>query len=140
MNLSNINWNLVWDTKFWFQIDRARIHASDYAFLYIGIALVTLAILALAYRKFSKNRFLANVAGRIAKIFLTIGLLEMLWFALRTQFVQMLGARFVAVLLLIWGLIWLYWPVRYLLKNYKEDMTKAQREANRDKYLNYKRK
>lgn len=139
MNFNNINWNELLTSKFWFGIDRAQIHLSETAFLYVGAGLVVLGILALAFARFTSNQFLSRVALRFAKIFIVIGLLEGLWYVLRTQYVQLLGAKFIAALLLVWGLVWLYWPIKYLLRNYKEDMAKAQREASRDKYLNYKR-
>lgn len=135
MNFSNINWSEVWSKDFWFGIDRFMIHASDKAFLYIGIGLVILGLIALAYARFAHNIFLQRVALRISKIFLIIGLLEAFWFLLRTQFVAALGTRFTAVLLLLWGLVWMYWPIKYLITHYSEDMEKAQRQASRDKYL-----
>lgn len=135
MNFKNINWGEVFSRDFWFGIDRAVIHTSDKAFLYIGAALVVLAIITLIYARFSKNKFLGRVAVRLSKIFITIGLLEGLWYLLRTQYVAALGTRFVAALLLVWALVWIYFPIKYLVKNYKVDMEKAQREMSRDKYL-----
>jgi hypothetical protein len=135
MNIKDINWDEVFSKDFWFGIDRFSIHFSDKMFLYIGIALVVAGILKLLYARFSHNKFLARVASRVGKILITIGLLEGLWYLLRTQFVQALGTRAVAMLLLVWLVIWLYFPLRYLLKNYKEDMEQAQREASREKYL-----
>ena len=135
MNFKEINWGEVFSRDFWFGIDRAVIHTSDKAFLYVGAILVALGIIAVLFARFSKNQFLGRVAVRLSKIFITIGLLEGVWYLLRTQFVQALGSRFVAALLIVWGLVWLYWPIKYLIKNYKVDMEKAQREASREKYL-----
>ncbi len=138
--IKNINWHDFITTKFWFEVDRARIHPSEQAFLYIGIGLVVLGVLALVFARFTHNKFLARVAMWLAKIFLTIGILEGIWYLMRTQYAQLLGSKFVAALLLLWGIIWIYWPIRYLLKNYQEDMVKAEREASREKYLNLKRR
>jgi hypothetical protein len=135
INFSNINWGEVWSKDFWFAIDRTRIHTSDTLLLYIGAALVALGIILLIFKKLAKNQFLGRVAGRFAKIALTIGLLEGVWYLLRWQYVQALGTRLVAVLLLVWGLAWLYFPIKYLLRNYKLDMEQASREASRMKYL-----
>lgn len=140
MNFKNINWGEVFSKDFWFGIDRAVIHTSDKAFLYIGAGLVALAIITLIYARFSKNHFLGRVAVRFSKIFITIGLLEGLWYLLRIQYVAALGTRTVALVLLIWGLVWAYFPIKYLLKNYKFDMEKAQREMSREKYLNQNKK
>ena len=109
--IKNINWHDFITTKFWFDIDTTKIHPSETAFVYLGIALVVLGIILLAYARFSKNKFLARVANWVAKIFLTIGLLEGVWFFLRFEYVQTLGSKFIAALLLLWGIIWLYWPL-----------------------------
>lgn len=133
--MKDINWGEVFSKDFWFGIDRFSIHLTDKLFLYIGLAFVVIAILKLLYARFARNKFLAQVALRVSKIFLTIGLLEGVWYVLRTQYVQALGTRFAALLLLVWGLVWLYFPIRYLFTHYKTDMEKAQREASREKYL-----
>jgi hypothetical protein len=135
MNIKDINWSEVFSKDFWFGIDRFAIHFSDKVFLYIGIALVVAGIFKLVYSRFSHNKFLSRVASRAGKILITIGLLEGLWYLLRTQYVQALGTKAVAALLLVWLVIWLYFPLRYLFSNYKEDMDRAQREASREKYL-----
>lgn len=135
MNLKNINWHDFITPQFWFSIDRARIHPSEKAFLYLAIVLIVLGILFLVYAKLSKNQFLMRVSIRFAKIFFTIGIAEAIWFGLRYQYAQVIGTKFVAMLIVLWGLVWLYWPIKYLLKNYKADMAEAQRAASRDKYL-----
>lgn len=135
MNFNQIDWGEVFSKSFWFGIDRVTIHLSDKLFLWGGAVLVFLGIVALVYARFSKNQFLARFAVRLSKIFLTIGLLEGLWYLLRTQYVAALGTRFAAVLLVVWGLVWLFFPIRNLIRNYKTDMEKAQRQASRDKYL-----
>jgi hypothetical protein len=135
MNFNNIDWGKVFSKNFWFSIDRVTIHPSDKAFLYIGGVLAVAGILKLFYARFSRNQFLARIAVRVSKILLTIGLLEGLWYLLRTQYVQFFGTRAVALAILLWGIIWMYYPIKYLFRNYKEDMEKAHREMSREKYL-----
>lgn len=139
INFQDIKWAELATTKFWFAIDRSMIHLSDKVFLLAGAVLIVLAIAAFVYSKLIDNKFLALVASRVAKIFFTIGILEVIWFGLRYQLVQVFGTRFVAVLILLTGLVWLYFPIRYLITHYKEDMERAQREASREKYLNIKK-
>ncbi len=137
--IKNLNWRELITADFWFGVDRIRIHTSETAILYIGAALVVLGIITIIASRITKNLFLRQVLGRFAKIFFTIGILEGIWYLLRTQYTAVLGSKAVAVLLLLWGIIWLYWPIKYLLKNYKEDMAKASREASRQEYLTRKR-
>ncbi len=136
----NINWKEVFSQKFWFDIDLATLHRSDYLILYIGAALALVGIGLSIYRIMVKNQFLKKVAGRIAQIFITIGLLEVLWFGLRYENTRGLGTKFTAALIFLVGLIWLYWPVKYIITRYKTDMAEAERKVMRDKYLNYNKK
>lgn len=135
----NINWNEVFSTDFWFSLDRAGLHKSDYAIFYFGLALVAFGIALTIYKKTANNKFLKKVAGRVATIFMTIGVMEALWFGLRYENTSALGTKFTAVLILLAGLVWLYFPVRYLMTRYKTDMAEAERQVMRDKYLNRKR-
>jgi hypothetical protein len=130
-----INWKEVISKDFWFDIDRTAIHLSDRAILYGGGAAVMLGIMLFVYKVFTKNLFLKKVTSQLSTIFITIGLLEVIWFALRWQYVSALGTRFVAALIGIAGLVWLYWPIKYLFTRYKTDMAEAQRKMVRDKYL-----
>lgn len=137
-NFSGLNWRELITYKFWFGYDRFVMHTSDNLFLLAGIILVLLGVVTFIYSRITKNEFLALVVTKISKIFFTIGLLEVFWCFLRYQYVQALSTRFVAVLILIVGLVWMYWPVKYFITRYKVDMTEAQRKANREKYLNLK--
>lgn len=139
MDLKNIQWKEFLTQDFWFNIDRATLHLSDKLFLFAGIALVVLGIGFLFYARFAHNNFLARVALRISKLFLIVGLVEGFWYLLRIQFVQALGTHFVAALILLWAVVGLYWPLKYLLKNYKTDLEKAQLQARREEYLNRKK-
>ena len=136
--IKNINWHDFITSKFWFELDSLQIHPSEKAFLYIGGVLVVLGILFLLFARFASNKFLARAAVRFSKIFFLTGFLEMFWYLLRFEYVQVLGSKFVAALILLLGLIYLIGPFKYLFRNYKEDMVKSEREANRAKYLNRK--
>lgn len=136
MNLiKNINWHELITAKFWFTIDTSRIHPSEKAFLYLGGILIILGVLKVLAARFTKNKFLANVAVRFAKICFTIGILEVIWFGLRYEYAQVIGTKFVAALIVLLGIIWMYWPVKYLLTRYKTDMAQASLQASREKYL-----
>ncbi len=139
INFSGIKWADYATSKFWFAIDRAALHNTDKLILILGAVLFVIGIAVFVYAKVVKNQFLSLVARRVAKIFVTIGLLEVLWFGLRYELVQVFGTHFTAALILIFGLVWLYFPIKYLISHYEADMERAQREASREKYLNVKK-
>ena len=138
INFQDIKWSEFATTQFWFAIDRAMLHQSDRIFLLIAAVLFVIGLIILTFALVTKNQFLSRVAKRMSKIFITIAVLEALWFGLRYQLVQVFGTKAAAVLILLTGLVWLYWPLKYLIKNYKVDMAEAQRAASREKYLNKK--
>lgn len=137
-NFQNINWRQLKTYDFWFGYDRFVIHVSDKIFLIIGALLVLGGIIALVYVFFAHNEFLEKVAKWKAKVLITIGLLEMLWFVFRYEYVQVFSVRLVAVLLLVIGAFWMYYPVKYFFTRYKVDLAEAERKASREKYLNRK--
>ncbi len=135
INFQDIKWSEFATTQFWFAIDRSMLHLSDRLFLLAAVVLLVLGLIVLAYGRFINNQFLSRVAYRVAKIFISVAVLEGLWYFLRTQYVQVFGTKFAAALVLLAGLVWLYWPIKYLITNYKVDMAEAQRAASREKYL-----
>lgn len=131
-----INWTEFATKNFWFNIDRVQIHQTDRIILYAGAVAVIFGLLFVGYRLMTKNKFLKRVAARLSTLFITIGICEMIWYGLRIQYVDPLGTKFVAALIAVIGLIWLYFPVKYLLRRYKVDMAEAQRQIQKEKYLN----
>lgn len=135
MNLSQIQWGEFITKQFWFGIERTGTHLTDKAFLAIGAGLVVVGIVALVYAWISKNEFFVRSAVKLGKTFITIGLLEGLWYLLRTQYVQAFGTRLVAILLLLWAVIAVVFQMRYFISHYKVDAEKARRASEIDKYL-----
>lgn len=139
-NFQGFNWGILKTYDFWFGYDRTMIHATE-KLIFLAAALLVLAgLVCLIYTLFVKNEFLEKIAKWIAKIYIIIGLLEIFWFLLRFQNVQVFGTRFVAALIAVIGLIWIYFPIKYFFTKYKVDMAEAERKASRDKYLNYYKK
>ena len=132
----SINWSLLLTSKFWFEIDRmTSISLADKIILWTGVALLALGIILLVYRLLTKNILLKPVIGRVSSVFISVGLLEMLWFLLRTQYVNTLGARITALLIGLIGLGFLFGPLKYFLKQYRQDKVNYQKQQVKEKYL-----
>lgn len=133
---NSIDWSLVWSSLFWFGIDRFKgVSMADKIILWFGVGLLAVGIIVLVYRLLSKNLLLKPIFGRISSVFITVGLLEMFWFLLRSQLVVTLGTRFTALLIGLVGLGFLYWPIKYFLKQYSHDSVSYQRQEIKNKYL-----
>lgn len=133
--IGEINWSEVFSQEFWFGIDRARLHLTDRIILFGGAALVVSGIVILIVRFISNNHLLKPYFAKLTSVLLTIGILEMLWFLLRTQYVNALGTRFTAAGILLVGMLWLIGPIRYLLTQYKTDYELYERQKQKEKYL-----
>ncbi len=134
IDFSQLNWKDYVTIQFWFGSEYT-LHNIDKTIFLIAVLVVALGILALILKFATKNKFLASTFAWFAKIFLTIGFLEMIWFGMRYLYVQTLASHFVALLIAVAGLIWIYNPIKYLITRYKVDMENAQREMSREKYL-----
>lgn len=130
----NIDWKQFITTDFWFG-QAAELHKIDYLILYIGLAVLVLGLIVLIYRITTKNLFLKKIARRISNDFLIVGIAEIVWFGFRYENGAVLGTHFVAGLVALVGLVYLYWPLKYLLVRYSKDMQEEQRRQLKEKYL-----
>lgn len=134
-----INWKVFISSEYWFGLDRVIVHLTDKIILYAGLALVLLGVIFLIVKIISSDKLKKPHFSRISSTFITIGLLEMFWYVLRWQYVNILGSRFMALVIALIGLISLIKPIRYFLFNYKKDSAMMGKEQLKDKYLNMNR-
>lgn len=138
MNLNNINWSQFITPGFWFSVERGTLHLTDKIILGAGAALVILGVLTLLMKLLAKNFLLKPALSRISSVFLTIGLLEMLWYLLRIQYVNVLASRVSALVVLIFGCIYLVKPIKYFWFEYRPDLAKFAQQQQKEKYLKMK--
>ena len=131
-----INWKEFFSTEYWFAIDRAMIHPTDKIIFGSGAVIFILGVLVLLARLVGNNNLLKPVLGRIASVFIWVGLLEILWYFLRLQYVNALGSRTAALIIGLVGLYFLYKPVKYFFKQYGQDREAYSKQQVKDKYLN----
>ena len=134
----NINWSVFITTRYWFGIERGVLYLTDKIILGAGAALVVIGVLVLLYKLLSKNVLVKPHLGRISSVFISVGLVEMLWYLLRTQYVNVLGTRTAALLVGLVGLYYLIKPIKYFFKQYRSDLAQFHQQQQKEKYLNYK--
>lgn len=132
----SINWSTFLTRQFWFGIDRFNgVSLIDKIILWFGVALLVFGIAVLVYRIVSINTLIKPMLGRVSSIFITLGLVEMFWFLLRSQFVNTLGTRFSALLVAIIAFGFLIKPLKYFLREYRQDLIRFHKEQLKQKYL-----
>ncbi len=130
-----INWNELISKQYWLGLDRGVVHLTDKIILYFGAALVVIGVILLIVRLLSSDKLKRPQFGRISSVFMTVGLLEMLWYVLRWQYVSALGSRLAALLVGLFGIYFLIKPIRYFLFQYRKDLNLLSKEQLKEKYL-----
>ena len=133
--LTNIQFSNLLKKDYWLEIDRVSLHFIDKSFLYLGAVLVVLGVGVLVWKSIYKNQLLKPSLSTIGNTLIVVGVLEMLWFLLRIQFVSVLGTRISALIVMIVGILWLIKPVKYLLLHYKSDLQDYHKKQLKEKYL-----
>lgn len=135
----NINWKELITKQYWFGLDRGVVHLTDQIILYAGAALVLFGVILLIVKLISKDTLKKPQISRVSSVFITVGLLEMLWYVLRWQYVNALGSRSMAALIGVIGLMFLWKPIKYFLFSYRKDVVIQSKEQLKEKYLNMNR-
>jgi hypothetical protein len=131
-----INFKELISSKWLFGIDRVLLHRFDRAMFITGLVLVIAGITIKVGSMFVKNPFLKKIMNRFFALGLSIGALELLWYALRFENTRVLGTHFVALLIALAGLIWFIFIAKYFFFQYKRDNEQYKKELLKQKYLN----
>jgi hypothetical protein len=133
-----IDWKQIVSPDFFFKIDRVRLHRSDWAVLIVGALLLIAGIMASVYKRSRQVPYAKILIARLVRLYITIGILFVLWFAFRYEVVRWFGTRFAAVLILVYGLVWLGFIAADYFKNYRPNKELWEKEQLKNKYLTQK--
>ncbi len=108
---------------------------SDKMFFVGGIVAVVLSIVFKVASLRAPNPVDKKLRARFYHLLLTIGIFEIVWFGFRYQNVTFFGSHFVALAILLIGLIWLICIAVAIFKNYKKDKSEWDKKQVKQKYL-----
>ncbi len=130
-----MNFKKIFTSDFFFTIDIAKLHRTDWVVFIVGALLIAVGLFISILRRNKANPYSKSVLSRLSRLFITIGLLELLWFLFRFEAVKWFGTRFTAALVLLIGLIWLAAILKDYFKNHKKRTTEWEKEQLKLKYL-----
>jgi Ca2+/Na+ antiporter len=125
----------IFTYKFLFEVNRIMLEKSDKVFLMIGALLVVLAIVFKIAAKLAPSEVDSKYRNKLFSLFLYIGFAEVIWFGLRYQNIKFFGSHFVAMLVLLIGLVWFVYLLVRMFKNYGQEKIVWEKEQVRQKYL-----
>ena len=108
---------------------------SDKMFFAAGCLMVILAIVFKIAALSAPNPVDKVLRNRFYKLFLTIGISEVVWFGFRYENATFLGSHFIALIILLIGLIWFVCLAVSVIKNYNGNKDTWEKEQVKLKYL-----
>jgi hypothetical protein len=129
------NFHKLIETDYLFTVNRVFLARSDKLFFVVGAALVIVAIVFKIAALYAPNPLDKILRNKFFNLFLTIGLLEVVWFGARYENIMFFGSHFLALLILLIGLVWFIFLAASIMKNYRSDKLMWEKEQVRLKYL-----
>ncbi len=125
----------LFNKEYLFSVNRVLLARSDKLFFIVGAVLIILAILLKVASIYAPNPIDKILRNKFYKLFLTIGVLEILWFGFRYENVPFFGSHFIALLILLIGLAWFIKLLISFIVNYKKDKLEWEKEQVKLRYL-----
>ncbi len=135
INFKDIHPAQYFSLRYLFQVDRVVLHLSDWIFLGIGVGLVAAAIITKLFALFINHPVRKHLLDRFFKAFLFTGLVEALWFGFRYENANVIGTHFVALLVLLIGLLCLIPIIKYYFTKYSPEREQWDKEQLKLKYI-----
>jgi hypothetical protein len=120
---------------FWFIPPGSLLTLSDKVLFGIFLGLVALALIARISMIFVKNQVNRKLLKKLWYWSLTIGLIGLVWAAIRYENTPLFGRRIWAGIDLLVGLIWLGFIIKYAIFNFRFEKNEFARELIKNKYL-----
>ncbi len=120
---------------FLFEINRVQIQPVDQFFLFCGLVALVFAVIFKLSAKYSPSPVDTKYRNRFFNVFLFIGISEIIWYGARVQLVKFFGTHFVALLILLLALFWIFKIIWDMFKNYRNEKNVWEKEQVRLKYL-----
>lgn len=123
------------DYFFWFSQPSSSLNSIDTTFGNIFLVLLILALLTYIAKRFVAHQVYLKLMLKLARMFLTIGLLGLFWYGFRYENVPIFGRRYWAGMVLIAALIWFGYIVKYLIMRFRSERDEYDKYLLNSKYL-----
>lgn len=135
-----LDFTKLWDKTYLFGPNPIELSRSDWGFFWLAVGFVLFSliakVLAIKSESESPDKLLRN---RFFHLFLTVGILLLLWSGMRFENIPWLSTRLLALLLLFLWLLWLAFIARYLFSSFRVQKKAWEAELLKRKYLTGKK-
>ncbi len=127
--------NQLTDYYFWASAPTLRLTAEDKAFMWVFVAITALSVAAIIFSYINSDKVTDVAIRKFKNLTLAIGLSGLVWFGIRYENTPIFGSRYWAGLILLIGLIWAIWFLKYMVFDFKKTKVEYERELLKKKYL-----
>ncbi len=121
--------------QYLFQINSAYVSPREKLFFLAGVILILLSVVLKISSVLAPNPVDGKYRKKFYYLFLSTGLAEILWYLCRYENAMFFGTRFVAILIVLIGLIWFIAILVGVFKNYKKEKAVWGKEQVKLRYL-----
>ena len=120
---------------FWFTQPSSLLNNYDLWFGYFAAACVIASFIIWAGTYFLRHPIVKKGLNRWRVFLITIGLLGLVWFAVRYENTPIFGRRYWGGFVELTALVWLFFLFKYTLFKYRREKTEFDQDALKNKYL-----
>jgi hypothetical protein len=120
---------------FWSTQPALDLNKYDLFFGYLFVGLLALAILLQIIRRFLRHPIAKKLSAKFQNLALTISIFGLVWFGFRYESTPVMARRLWAGLILLCGIIWLLFILKYLVFDFWREKNQYEREQVKNKYL-----
>ncbi len=128
-------WAKLFDRNLWFAQPSIVLAHTDLYLGYFFAACIILAIVLKLSERFVINKVKAKLIDRLFYHLLTIGISGLVWFGFRYENTQIFAMRAWAGLVLLTGLVWFLFVIKYLIFKFSTELKEYEHTLIRNKYI-----
>jgi hypothetical protein len=125
----------LYDYYFWFTQPPTIFTHADKVFGDSFLACLILGIILAIAKRFVSNEVVKKLINKFSSWFLYLGITGLVWLGLRYENTPILAERLWAGVIVLIGIIWLIFILKYLVFNFRSDKIQLDRETVKNKYI-----
>lgn len=125
----------VFNVSYIFDFSNMILTVGDRMYMIVGFLMVVLGSVFQVIGLYSKNPVSRLMWYRLASPLGVGGILEVFWYVARYENINLFGSHFVAWGIGIVVLVWIFFPIRYLLGRYNKERVNWEKQQIKLKYI-----
>jgi len=128
-------WHKIFDYFFWFIQPASILAHADKVFGYSSVGLLIVGVIFRVAAAMSTNKIDRKLFLKFWHLAVTLGISGLIWFGLRFENTPIFAERYWFGLIILIGLIWAAFVLKYLTFEYRAEKQEFARELVKNKYL-----